>query len=276
MSIKRIGSVLLACVSLFFMLATIISAFEFWNPEESFMVALFTFVFFSLVTFYLIKTSIKLWVNPNNNPTVTKANLQGNTIQLNIKDIAEMILADDVIHEEEVKHLFKILNRHDISSFEPLELELYQVLNNALKDDKLDQNESSEIRVLLSEVCDKELSRVNFRKKSTDQPKLKKQPDVKIPQQQTWVESRKDNKHDELALKLDDILFLSYTDSSGKKSEREILFRSINRKNGNTYLNGLCQTKGGYRTFRVDRISILTLATTGEIISDIKNFFDNT
>lgn len=59
-----------------------------------------------------------------------------------------------------------------------------------------------------------------------------------------------------------------YFDSKGNYSQRRIKVKSIQRKNGELYLNALDLKKHASRTFKVANMDSLMLEETGEIIND--------
>ena len=64
-------------------------------------------------------------------------------------------------------------------------------------------------------------------------------------------------------------LKLTYRDSAGQGTEREVQVRECDTLNPSGYLTGHCQLRDQFRTFRIDRIERAVDLETGEIVEDI-------
>jgi len=67
-------------------------------------------------------------------------------------------------------------------------------------------------------------------------------------------------------------LFITYQDSGGSVSERQI---KAHKTDGSRYLYAHCLLKNGPRTFRIDRIQSCTDVDSGEVIKNIPLYFKN-
>lgn len=59
---------------------------------------------------------------------------------------------------------------------------------------------------------------------------------------------------------------LTYEDSEGDISNRAIIYRSSEYKNGIEYIKAVCLVRNSLRTFRADRVMSLFSAETGEVL----------
>lgn len=66
-------------------------------------------------------------------------------------------------------------------------------------------------------------------------------------------------------------LKINYQDFRGKRSEREVDVRAF-APGPPAYVAGICKLRGGYRTFKIDRISYAVDTTTGEEIANLTEF----
>lgn len=188
-------------------------------------------------------------------------------LSFSLKNTAELILADDVVDQREAELLLQMLDGEDISAFDPLTRELHQALIGSLDDGVLDKDEAFEIKVLLSEICDRPIAKPVKPDSPKKRPKKNKAKRVEAAAsgseiKRTASESRKP--------KPGDILVFSYIDSKGDVSDREVEFKALHRKNGVAYLKGICRERRAFRTFRTDRIEIPCFADTGEMIDGLR------
>jgi hypothetical protein len=80
----------------------------------------------------------------------------------------------------------------------------------------------------------------------------------------------------EEAIDLDDLTVgITYEDVAGNGSERVVQFAVARRNADTVYVAGLCQLRGAWRTFRLDRIRAVTDYRTGEVIEDVAGFFSS-
>lgn len=190
---------------------------------------------------------------------------QAESLTFSLKDTAEIILADDVVTQREAELLLSLLDKQDLVSFDPLSRELHQALVASLDDGVFDNREAEEIKVLLSEICDRPVA--------TSEPQVVKKPAKKTSAQRKApakkVSSERIRKAGR-ALQPGDLLAFMYTDSKGDYSDREINFRSASKKDSVIYLKGICHTRNAMRTFRADRMDRLCFLDTGEMIDDIE------
>ncbi len=70
-------------------------------------------------------------------------------------------------------------------------------------------------------------------------------------------------------------LQLSYTDGSGKYTERTVQIRKFGMYVDSVLLIGHCELRNATRTFRTDRISQCVNKETGEVIADVTEFLTN-
>lgn len=60
-----------------------------------------------------------------------------------------------------------------------------------------------------------------------------------------------------------------YEDSQGQVSLRSVKVLDISRKNGRTYIDGICLERKAWRTFRADRVLNFTDKSTGELVTNV-------
>jgi len=60
---------------------------------------------------------------------------------------------------------------------------------------------------------------------------------------------------------------MDYVDAAGEKSERRVTVRSVHWEGGTAYLTCYCHTRRAPRTFRADRIALLSSPVTGEVLA---------
>lgn len=65
------------------------------------------------------------------------------------------------------------------------------------------------------------------------------------------------------------LLLLTYRDGNGQGTERQVQVRECDTLNPAGYLTGICQLRGAFRTFRIDRVERAVDMETGEIIENI-------
>lgn len=64
-------------------------------------------------------------------------------------------------------------------------------------------------------------------------------------------------------------LEILYRDAQGERSRREVAVRECDIESASSYLMGICQLRGAYRTFRIDRVVRATDLETGEVVADL-------
>ncbi|MEZ9673744.1 hypothetical protein AB4282_20580 [Vibrio lentus] len=176
------------------------------------------------------------------------------------------ILEDDEVDQEESKKLKAWLHRYPESKEDFRTKELYRTVEDVLEDKVLDSAEALELFALLSDFCDNVEKRESD-KESQDKDKalqaqskkLKAKP--KAPFTSTSSYSFLDN------LKLGNEYFMSYADTSGKASDRNIILNKVDvNQQDQHYIKAHCLLRNSQRTFRVDRIVALCDVDTGEAI----------
>ncbi|ROQ39342.1 hypothetical protein EDB94_3745 [Marinobacter sp. 3-2] len=184
-------------------------------------------------------------------------------LTFSLRDTAELILADDVVDQREAELLLNLLDKQEILNFDPACRELHQVLIASLDDGVLDNEEAEEIKAILSEICDRPIARPA--KPESKKKSLPKKPAAKSTHKpkRSKVASRP-SVTAQRKPEVGDILAFAYTDSNGDTSDREVEFRAMTKKNGVSYLKGICQSRRAFRTFRSDRMDFVCFADTGE------------
>lgn len=192
-------------------------------------------------------------------------------LSFSLRDTAEMILADDVVDQREAELLLQLLDEEDIYRFDPACRELHQVLIASLEDGYLDKDEAFEVKVLLSEICDRPIEREPKPEPKKKAPKAPSKSEVKAARKRSVkaAAAAASRAQSEKARRpgVDEVLAFSYTDSRGKVSDRHIAFRGASQKNGTTYVKGICHDRQAFRTFRADKMDFLCFADTGEMVN---------
>ncbi|MDO6525422.1 hypothetical protein Q4519_06965 [Motilimonas sp. 1_MG-2023] len=228
-----------------------------------------------------------LWIYPATNTVQTEAldnqknshaeSVNTNSILSTLKEMAEQVLADDVVHQNEAELLLAYLESQSLVSLGPVVRELYQALTFSLDDGHLDQTEAADIKSLLSELCDRPTPKsVNAATKPKAQPVAPKpntshSAPILVPK--SVVPKSQPAKTSQPPLSPGVLLGFSYEDSSGNLSDRIVEFRSVSKNKGQTYLKSICTDRRAPRTFRIDRINTLFLPETGELIDDHEAYF---
>ncbi|MBY5938034.1 WYL domain-containing protein [Marinobacter nauticus] len=186
-------------------------------------------------------------------------------LTFSLRDTAELILADDVVDQREAELLLNLLDKQEILNFDPACRELHQVLIASLDDGVLDNDEAEEIKAILSEICDRPIARP-----AKPEPKKKavpKNPAAKAtPKPKRSKPATRPSVTAQRKPEVGDILAFAYTDSKGDTSDREVEFRAMTKKNGVSYLKGICLSRRAFRTFRSDRMDFVCFADTGETL----------
>lgn len=161
--------------------------------------------------------------------------------------LCEAVLADELVHQNEAEYLMDWLAKNPVATDESNIYDIYNLLKISLEDGYLDESEAEELRLVLSEFCDRILN------KSQPLPKPKKTHSKKTigPAHGGFL--------------------IHYEDAKGNVSEREINVRAITDKNGVTYLKAYCHARRAMRTFRLDRVVEVIDLGTGEVI-DARKF----
>ncbi len=183
-------------------------------------------------------------------------------LSFSLRDTAELILADDVVDQREAELLLSLLDKQDILNFDPACRELHQVLVASLEDGVLDNDEAEEIKVLLSEICDRPIERPV--KPAPKKKKIPKKPKLSATKKAAKTKAKGSEKTRLPAT--GEVLAFSYTDSKGDTSDRHISYRGSSRKDGLIYVKGICHDRQAFRTFRADRMDFICFAETGEMV----------
>ncbi len=85
----------------------------------------------------------------------------------------------------------------------------------------------------------------------------------KLTYQQTLEEQEQDKFSN---LELDKEYAITYCDSKGQISERNIIARGIESKNGESYLQAVCLLRNSSRTFKVSNVISMHDVETGEVV----------
>ncbi|MEZ8372779.1 hypothetical protein AB6C91_00565 [Vibrio cyclitrophicus] len=174
------------------------------------------------------------------------------------------ILEDDEVDQEESKKLRTWLRRYPESKEDFRTKELYKTVEEVLEDKVLDSTEALELFALLSDFCDSVERREadqGFQEKALQEQakKLKTKPkaSIKSASNYSFVDS----------LKLGNEYFMSYADTSGKASDRNIIINKVDVNQQDLhYIKAHCLLRNSQRTFRVDRIVALCDVDTGEAL----------
>lgn len=172
-------------------------------------------------------------------------------------NLANKILEDDVVDLEESKKLRAWFKRYPESKEDPKTKELSETVDRYLEDKILDNDESLHLFALLTDFCD------GFEQREQANQKPKKTPATKSGKRISAVASSNLSFLNEL--ELDTQYFMSYKDSAGKVSDREIVLRKVEQNaSGDTYVKAFCLMRNSIRTFRADRITGICSVETGE------------
>ncbi|HBC3454427.1 TPA: hypothetical protein KDY47_003280 [Vibrio parahaemolyticus] len=174
-------------------------------------------------------------------------------------NLADKILEDDVVDLEESKKLRAWFKRYPESKQDAKTKELAATVELYLEDKVLDKDEALHLFALLTDFCDGFEAREQANKKpqKATAPKSAKQINIQESSNLTFLND----------LDLNAQYFMSYKDSSGKVSDREIVLRKIeSNANGDTYVKAFCLMRKSVRTFRADRITGLCCVETGEAL----------
>ncbi|WP_341502047.1 WYL domain-containing protein [Gallaecimonas sp. GXIMD4217] len=206
--------------------------------------------------------------------------IEDESVVVTLKQMGELILADDVVDQREAEQLYRYLQSRAMATLGPVPLQLFQALEHHLQDGVLDATEAEDIKALLSEICDlpdKPVAKPEPAKATKPRAKPKKAVTPNKPAKPTggaaWdtkksssgVSSDSDGPY---MLHSGDEVRFYYIDSAGNETERLVVFRSASTKNGIAYLKGVCTSRRALRTFRADRISLMCMEDTGEYVGD--------
>ena len=172
-------------------------------------------------------------------------------------NLANKILEDDVVDLEESKKLRAWFKRYPESKEDPKTKELSATVELYLEDKVLDNDEALHLFALLTDFCDgfEEREQTNPRSTKKPAPKSGKRISVAASSNLSFLND----------LELNAQYFMSYKDSAGKVSDREIVLRKIEQNaSGDTYVKAFCLMRNSIRTFRADRITGICSAETGE------------
>ncbi|EJS2607802.1 hypothetical protein NW622_000355 [Vibrio alginolyticus] len=172
-------------------------------------------------------------------------------------NLADKILEDDVVDLEESKKLRAWFKRYPESKEDPKTKELAATVELYLEDKVLDNDEALHLFALLTDFCDgfEEREQANQKPKKKPAPKSGKRINVATSSNLSFLNE----------LELDAQYFMSYKDSAGKVSDREIVLRKIEQNaSGDTYVKAFCLMRNSIRTFRADRITGICSVETGE------------
>ncbi|EHZ2573856.1 hypothetical protein K5N30_002721 [Vibrio parahaemolyticus] len=176
--------------------------------------------------------------------------------------LALQILEDDEVELEESKKLRTWLRRYPESKEDFRTKELYETVEEVLEDKVLDSDEALELFALLSDFCDsvekRESDKASKEKALKAQPKkLKAKPKASLTSVSNYSFLNE--------LKLGNEYFMSYSDASGKTSDRNIILNKVDvNQQDQHYIKAHCLLRNSQRTFRVDRIVALCDVDTGE------------
>lgn len=172
-------------------------------------------------------------------------------------NLANKILEDDVVDLVESKKLHAWFKRYPESKEDLKTKELATTVELCLEDKVLDNDEALHLFALLTDFCD------GFEEREQANQKPTKKPAPKSGKRISLVASSNLSFLNEL--ELDAQYFMSYKDSAGKVSEREIVLRKIEQNaSGDTYIKAFCLMRDSVRTFRADRITSICSVETGE------------
>jgi len=166
-----------------------------------------------------------------------------------VSGAAQVILDDKKVVQAEAVALLRLLEGCVTESSDAALVNLHRVTQRVLADDKLDTDEAEELRVLLGEFIDADLF-----------APLPVAPPAAEPNRALSP----------VLLELGMTVIMKYENSKGEVSEREVLVRKVASKNGVVYLGGVCLMRNAYRTFRVDRIVIMIVKNTGELVENVE------
>lgn len=199
--------------------------------------------------------------------TIAKSNKKSNGIDgldphdfLIFKKLANQVIADGKIESDEALALQSFLYKN--GGYEDHRTRhIIVIVDDVLADGKIDDAESRELTTVLGEFVD-----------SIDRPASAPKPIIKNRSEPIdvstlglnelvgnrvfagTIESRKD-------------YFITYTDSKGDTTEREIFVSSIKtNKAGNDIVYARCKSAGAMRSFRLDRIDEAIDMETGELV----------
>lgn len=219
-----------------------------------------------------------LWIYPRTKKVRVEAvdnqknkqpeNVNADSILFTLKEMAELILADDVVHQGEAEQLLAYLEKHSIATLGPAARELYQALTFALDDGHLDDAEAADVKALLSEICDRPQTKIA--------PTIPAEKPKTTPAPQPKPLGTTRDKLSLPPLSSGTLLGFSYEDSTGNLSDRIVEFRSISKSNGLTYLKSICTDRRAPRTFRTDRMMSVFSLETGELIDDLDAYLTST
>lgn len=158
--------------------------------------------------------------------------------------LCEAVLADELVHQNEAEYLMDWISKNPAVTDDANIADIRNLLQISLEDGYLDENEAEELRLVLSEFCDRVLN--------SSQPLPKPKPKKKT-RKKAFAPAHGD-------------FLIHYEDAQGNVSEREINVRAVTDKNGVTYLKAYCHARRAMRTFRLDRVIEVVDLGTGEVI----------
>lgn len=238
------------------------------NGFEVFIMILASFVWPTVAIWKLARSFFSGGVVEGKPATNTVASIGGSVV-FGLKEVAEIILADDEVSQKEAEQLLALLDRQDSTKFDAVVRNLHETLKEHLSDGIFDEKESSEIKVLLTDICDASPTGEVAASRSSARPdpasKSQKQALPAKPKGSSL--SYRPSQPSIYSLKNGEHLSFSYVDSNGDYSEREVIFRKASSRNGVVYVDGICTSRSAPRTFRTDRMEGLCLSRTGEAVS---------
>lgn len=208
-------------------------------------------------------TAVVMLVRSKNAAATTKPT--GFNRGFDIETVAEAILADDEVNQKEAEFLHDLILKNGIDPSDEQLKKLFRALSESLADGVLDDKEAEEIKSILSEICDKAYSFPKKQKRTA--PSKSKKPKPRQSQSETPVFTPSQSLDSDIYnVDAGDHIGFTYVDSRGDMTDREVIFRKYEFKNGYGYIKGICTDRHAHRTFRADRISGLCYAMTGESI----------
>ncbi|MEZ8620622.1 hypothetical protein AB6D17_07080 [Vibrio splendidus] len=174
------------------------------------------------------------------------------------------ILEDDEVDQEESKKLRAWLQRYPESKEDFRTKELYRTVEEVLEDKVLDSAEALELFALLSDFCDDVEKRESDKESQDKEKALQAQAKkLKAKPKASFTSASSYSFLDDL--KLGNEYFMSYADTSGKASDRNIILHKVDvNQQDQHYIKAHCLLRNSQRTFRVDRIVALCDVGTGE------------
>lgn len=161
--------------------------------------------------------------------------------------MAEGALHDAVITNKEAAAILYFLQNHGGDDDSRVR-HIAAIIRDSEKNDGFDAGDAEELKVVLSEFLDADYFKIEKPKKA----KPKKAPRVKVKLGE---------------IKPNHSYQITYIDSKGNSSEREIYCTSIHfNKYGNEIVYGRCKKANATRSFRRDRIIEAVDVETGEIV----------